>query len=250
MAKDILRNVRIFAGGCDLTGQSNKIELTAEYDEKDITNFASVDASLSVWKEVMAGDGSGKIGAAGQWEAGDTSKVDDDAFAALGGVGAWTIAPIDGNAGSLAYVAKVLRMNYQFGGAQGDVNMWAANASSSGPIARGASLHPPGTARTATGNGTAVQLGAISATQHLYANLHVLSVSGTSTPTVTVKIQSDDNSGMTSPTDRLTFTATTARSGESLSLIGAVTDDWWRVVYTISGSSPSFLFIASAGIAV
>jgi len=250
VAKDILRNVRIFTGGADLTGQSNKLELSVEYEDKDVTNFGSVDSSLGVWKEVLAGNASGKVSMAGQWEAGDTSKVDDDTWAALGGIGAFTVCPVDGNVGSLAYLGKLLRANYQFGGAEGDVNMWTVNGSTSGTVARGVSLHPPGTARTATGNGTAFQLGAVSATQHIYANLHVLSVSGTSTPTITVKLQSDDNSGFSSATDRLTFTTATARTDEYLSLAGAVTDDYWRVQWTITGSSPSFLFIVSAGIAV
>lgn len=250
MAKHILTNVRIFAGGCDLTSQSNKLELGVEYEDKDVTNFGSVDSSLTVWKEVLAGNASGKVSASGQWEAGDTSKVDDDMFAALGGVGAWTVCPVSGNAGEVAYVTQLMRASYQLGGAQGDVNMWQASGSSSGPIPRGVSLHPPGTARTATGSGTAVQAGAITSAQHMYANLHVLSVSGTGTPTITVKIQSDDNAGFSSATDRITFTAATARGGQSASLAGAVTDDYWRAQWTISGSSPSFLFLVSIGITV
>jgi hypothetical protein len=31
---------------------------------------------------------------------------------------------------------------------------------------------------------------------------------------------------------------------------GPITDDWFRVSYTISGTTPSFLFAVTAGIAV
>ncbi len=247
MAKDILRNVRIFSGGADLTGQSNKIALEVEYEEKDVTNFGSVDASLNVWKELLAGNASAKISATGQWEASDTSKVDDDAYAALGGTGAFSICPVSANAGEIAYVANMLRSHYQLGGAEGDVNMFELSGSTTGVVARGVSLHPPGTARTSTGSGTAVQSGAVVAGKRLYANLHVLSASGT-TPSLTVKVQSDDNSGFSSATDRITFTAATDRSSQVGSVAGAITDDYWRVNYTISGTSPSFLFVVTIGI--
>jgi hypothetical protein len=114
---------------------------------------------------------------------------------------------------------------------------------------RGVCAHPPGTARTATGNGTGVQIvGGVPAGQYLYAAIHVLSVSGTSTPTLTVKIQSDNGSGFPSATDIATFTAATARTGEVVRAAGAITDDWFRVSYTISGTTPSFLFLVTLGV--
>jgi hypothetical protein len=248
VSKGTLKNVRIFSGGADLTGQSNKIEIAAEIEEKDVTNFASVDANGEVWKEVTGGIASAKVSAAGQWEAGDTSKVDDDVWAALGGIGALTTFPVDANVGSVAWIVNAMRGNYQLLGAVGDVAPWSLSASSSWPAARGVSLHPPGTARTATGNGTGVQQGAITAGRYGYASLHVLSVAGTSTPTITVKIQSDDNSGFTTATDQITFTAATVIGGQIARVAGPITDDYWRAVWTISGSSPSFLFVVGFGI--
>lgn len=253
MTARTLRNVRIFAGGADLTGQSNKVELSAEVEEKDTTNFADVDANGDVWKSVIGGLGSAKLAAGGQWEAFDPSKVDDDAFAALGGVGAWTVyphesGPIGGAVGSIAWLVNAFRAQYQVGGAPGDVAPWAASASSTWPLARGKGLHPPGTARTAAGTGTAVQLPAVLATQSVYANLHVLSVAGTAAPTLTVKVQSAVDQAFTVPTDRLTFAAATARTGQALRLAGPITDTWWRVSWTVAGTTPSFLFAAACGI--
>ncbi len=112
---------------------------------------------------------------------------------------------------------------------------------------RGQVLHPPGTARTVTGSGLARQLGALSATRALYVGLHVLSAAGT-TPSVTVVVESDDAVGMASPTTRATFTAATAAGGQTVQIPGPVTDDWWRVRWTISGTTPSFLFVAAAGL--
>jgi hypothetical protein len=247
VSKGILKNVRIFSGGCDLTGQSNKVDLAAEVEEKDVTNFGSVDVNGEVWKEVIAGLGSAKVTGGGQWEAGDTSKVDDDTWAALGGIGAFTVCPVDANIGSLAWIVNAMRAHYQLFGGPGDVAPWALAMSSTWPMARGVSLHSPGTARTATGNATGVQQGAIPAGQSGYASLHVLSVAGT-TPSLTVKVQSDDNSGFTSPTDQITFTAATLRGGQIGRVAGPITDDWWRVTWTITGTTPSFLFVVGFGI--
>jgi hypothetical protein len=109
-------------------------------------------------------------------------------------------------------------------------------------------LHGP-TARTATGTGTSVQLGAVSSTQRLYVALHVFSVSGT-TPSLTVAIQSDNATGFPSASTVTTLTAATAIGSQITRVAGPITDDWFRVSYTISGTDPSFLFAVTAGIAV
>jgi len=243
MSKIVLTGVRLFAGGADLTSASNTVELSSEVEVKDVTNYGSAG-----WKEVLGGLASTEIKASGQWEAGDTSLVDDAAWAGLGVVDAWTIGPVGAAVGDLAYLAKSLQANYSLGGAVGDVAPWKADASGSWPLVRGSVAHPPGTARTATGAGTGVNLGAVAAGQRLYATMHVLSVSGT-TPSITAIVESDDNSGFTSATTRLTFAAATARGAQiDRSSGSAITDSWWRVSWTVAGTTPSFLFAAAFGI--
>ncbi len=174
--------------------------------------------------------------------------VDDASWAGLGGLGPWTVSPDGATVGGLAYLTWALRGSYTLGGEVGDVAPWSADAKGSWPLARGVIAHPPGTARTSTGDGTAVQLGAVPAGQRLYAALHVLSAAGT-TPSLTVTVQSDDASGMASPTTQLTFAAATGRGGQILRTTGgAITDTYYRASWTISGTSPSFLFLVSFGI--
>jgi hypothetical protein len=247
---EILKNVRIFSGGADLTGQSNKVELSPESEEKDVTTFGSTDANGDIWKEVIGGLKTAKVSAGGFWEAGDVSMVDDDAWAALGGSGAFTVFPrsLTGAVGAVAYTTNALRSNYQFLGSVGDVAPWQQSGTSNAPLVRGVGLHPPGTARTATGDGTATLHVAAATGQQVYAALHVLSISGTGTPTITVKIASDDNVNMTSATDRITFTAATARGAQWKALAGPITDTYYRASWTISGSSPSFLFVVALGV--
>jgi hypothetical protein len=246
----ILSNVRIFTGGCDLTGQSNKIELAAEVEERDVTNFGSVGSDGTVWKEVMCGIAAAQVAAGGQWEAGDTSKVDDDRWAALGGAGPWTIFPhsLTGAVGALAWTTQMLGAQYALLGGVGDVAPWTASGKSSAPLIRGIGLHPPGTARTATGDGTAVEHVAVADGQRLWAALHVLSAAG-DTPSLTVAIESDEDDDFDgSETTQITFDAATARSGQWRSAAGPITDTYYRATWTISGSDPSFLFVVALGV--
>lgn len=244
MPKTILTNVRCFAVAADLTTVSNKVELSAEVEAKDTTNYGSAG-----WKETIGGLGSAEISAAGQWEAGDPSKVDDASWSQLGGVGPWSISANNAAAvGDLAYFTSALRSDYKLGDAVGEVAPWTGTAKSAWPLVRGQFAHPPGTARTASGTGTSLNLGAVAAGKRLYAALHVLSVAGT-TPSITARVESDDDTGFASATTRLTFSAATAADGQILRTDGtAITDTWWRIAWTISGTTPSFLFAATLGI--
>lgn len=244
MSKTILTNVRCFAVAVDLTGNSNKIELSSEVEDKDATNYGS-----EGWKEVMGGLASAEISGEGQWEAGDPSKVDDGSWSQLGGVGPWSIsANNSATVGSLAYFTSALRSNYTLLDTVGEIAPWAGTAKSSWPLVRGQFAHPPGTARTATGTGTGLEVGAVPADARLYAALHVLSVSGT-TPSLTARVESSVDNTFASPTTRLTFAAATAVGGQALRTDGsAITDTWWRVAWTVTGTTPSFMFAATLGI--
>lgn len=244
MPKTILTSVRCFAVGADLTGNTNKVEISAEVESKDSTNYGS-----NGWGEVMGGLASAELSAEGQWEAGDPAKVDDASWSQLGGIGPWSVSANNSAAvGDLAYLVSALRSDYKLFDAVGEVAPWTGTAKSSWPVARGQFAHPPGTARTATGTGTGLELGAVAAGKRLYATLHVLSVAGT-TPSITARVESDDNSGFSSATTRLTFDAATAVGGQILRTDGtAITDTWWRMAWTISGTTPSFLFAGALGI--
>jgi len=244
MGKFILTNVRLFTGAADLTGASNKLEISAEVEDKETTNFGS-----GGWKEFRGGLAATEISAEGQWEAGDPSMVDNERWAALGGLGPWTAAPDGAAVGALAYVTNALSGMYKLGGEVGDVAPWTGEAKSSWPLVRGQIAHPPGTARTASGTGTGAQLGAVATGKQLYAALHVLSVAGTGTPTITVEIESDDASGFPSAVSRITFASATAAGGQIARAAGPITDTWFRPKWTISGTSPSFLFVVAFGIA-
>ncbi|MEU3563516.1 hypothetical protein [Kitasatospora sp. NPDC006786] len=242
MAAQVLTEVRLFTGGADLTGVSNKVELSAEVEEKDRTTYGG-----GGWKRVQGGLGTSKVTAEGFWEAGADDLVDDATWAQFGAIVPWTVAPHLATVGSLAYLTQALRTDYTLGGTVGDLAPWTAGGSGTGAMARGQIAHPPGTARSSSGAGTALQLGPVPDGRRLYATLHVLSAAGT-TPALTVRIESDDSAAFTDPTTRAVFTAATGLGGQALAVPAPVTDTWWRIAWTVAGTGPSFTFVAALGI--
>lgn len=161
-----------------------------------------------------------------------------------------SILPAGVTDGSLAYTFRAMSFNYSpIMASVGEIAMANIGGKArQGPVVRGTVLHPPSTARTTTGNGTGRQLGALSATQSMYVAVHVTAASGTS-PTLDLVLESDDNSGFSSATTRNTFTQITDTGWQWAAVAGAVTDDYWRITYTIGGTDPSFEFAVIAGIA-
>lgn len=247
MAIGPLYSVRLFVGGADITSRSNQCELTSDVEELDVTCFQAEDATNVGWKEVIAGLRSSAITASGFWEAGDDSKVDDNMWAGLGSVHPITVGPTGAAVGDLAWVMQGMRAHYQTFGAVGVAAPYSFSAAGTSALARGVILNAPSTTLTTTTSGTAVEYVAASSTQRLYANLHVLSVSGTG-PKMTVKVQSDVDGDFNSVTDQITFTEATAISSEYKSTAGAIADTFFRVSVTTAGTSPSFLAVVSIGI--
>jgi len=242
----VLTDCRIYFNGCDLTGNSNNVSVTTKVKDLQKTNFASLG-----YEELIGGVSSTEAKCDVMWQSGgDNSYPDDALFSALGSYSSsLTLVPTAGTVGSVTYLTQALESDYGVGGKHGELVMNTPSFTGTWPLVRGQILHPQGTARTSTGTGTACLLGAASASQRLYACLHVFSVAGTAAPTLTVKIQSDDNAGFTTPTDQFTFTAATGITGEAKYVAGAITDTYWRAAWTITGTNPSFLFAVSAGVA-
>lgn len=243
LTPQVLFDARIYYGSLDATGDSNHVEFAGTWEDLDRTTFGSNNA-----KERVNGLADAAVNLAGFYDVGDLTKPDDVLWANNGSFAQpLTLCPTSGAVGTLAYLTKTMQTDYKPTGEVGKLFGWTADMAGNQPIARGQMLHPQGTVRTVTGVGTGVQLGAVLATQRMYANLHVLSIAGTATPTITVTIQSDTTNAFSAPTTRISFAAATALSGQALNVLGAVTDTWWRAIFTISGTSPSFLFAVSAG---
>jgi hypothetical protein len=120
------------------------------------------------------------------------------------------------------------------------------------PLIRSQLLHKV-TAIASTANGTAYQHGAVAATQSVWSIVRLLAAPGGSgSNDLVITIQSDNAEGMSSPSTRLTHTTINQSSvalHETKEASGAVTDDWWRAVMTISGGgSRTFSLVIAMGI--
>ncbi|MET8147621.1 hypothetical protein ACIBSW_06810 [Actinoplanes sp. NPDC049668] len=248
---DVLINARIFGRGVNFSGQSNKVDFTVEADEADATVFEPDNPADAGWKARRATVLDFKAGFSGHWFAGDPSKVDDALWSGLGAVDVWTFVKGTGAVGDLAWSGQSLESKYSFLGDHGKLAPFDATLNGSGPLVRGRVAHPHTVVRSAAGTGDALVFAAgIPAGNHLWAALHVFSVGGTGTPALSVLVESDDNPAFTTPVQRLAFVpATAAQTGQLLRAAGPVTDMHYRVRWTVTGGTPSFLFAATLGVA-
>ena len=239
MAEHVLTGGLLLFHGVDLSNFASQVALDLSAEAKDSTCLGHTTRRRKGGLKDTA------LSAAGFFEA---AEPDATLFAAAGASDKIITVSHSQTIGNIAYFLKALLGEYEpFGGSVGDLAGFRLNAGcSDGDLIR-ATLMEFDT-ETASANGTGRQLGAVSASQSVYAALHILTVSGTS-PTLDLKIQSDDNASFTSATDRITFSQATAVGAQFGSLAGAITDDYWRAVWTIGGTDdPTFRFAVSVGI--
>ena len=243
MAVQYWQDMSILVDDLELACNAKSASLSTEVTPLDTTSLCS-----NGWTESIGGLKSGSVNIELMQDV-DADSVDATLFPLLGTAGVPKSVCTASADGSVAYLLKSIPLSYTpVSGAVGELaSATISGSSSTGPVVRGLLIHPSNVARTSSGTGTGRQIGAVAAGKKVYAALHVLAASGTS-PELDVVVQSDDNAGFTSPTTRLTFSTATGRTSELLSAAGAITDDYWRVSYTIAGTSPSFTFAVTCGV--
>ncbi len=242
MATQVLTNAKVWLDSYDLSGDLNAVAIELGVDQQEATTFGndtkitkpglkSVKASLAGLINLGAGFSeeflSSKIALADvPMSVGPTTGAEGEpGFSFLSGIAAFT--PVQGSVGDL-------------------LKFKLDAAATSAKLVRGTIVH--NAPRTATGNGTVFNIGAVAAGQFLYAVLHVPAISGG--PTITIKVQSAPTVGFAAPTDRITFTAVTVKGSQwAVPIAGAITDAFWRATWTFTGgASPSITFIVNVAI--
>lgn len=240
MATLVLTNGKLWFGGQDFSGDHNQINLDYAAEMLDRTVFG--DST----RRNHGGIKTVELSAGGLWDAAATSDPDPVYFANIAVANTPLTVAAEGAEGDIGFSFLANLAQYAPGAAVGELFAFEVTAGASGLLVRGTVMH--NNTRTGTLTGTVRQLGAVGATQKMYAALHVLTVSGT-TPTLTVGVQSDDNSGMTLPTTHFSFTQKTAIGSQwATPVSGPITDDYWRIIWTIGGTNPSFKFIVLVAI--
>lgn len=238
MAVLVLTSPSLYADELDLACFASQVTVDVQADELDATTFCS-----SGYKVPVAGLRSVTWAASGPADfataaASAKSAADEILAVDIGTLYTLSAVPAGGTVGNVGYFTQGrLFSRTIIDGAAGELATHAVTFMGGTQLVRGR-LEVDETI-TATGSSTGSQLGTVSSTQRIWAALHILTAGGT-TPSITVKVQSDDNSGFTSATDRITFTAATAKGAQFSSTVGAIADDYWRATWTVSGTSPSF----------
>jgi len=236
----IITDARIWFAQFDLSGTSNQVDLSVEADEQDSTNFDS-----NGWRARKAGPKDATHAVSGFM---DPATSDVALRDALGHSRIVTVAAAKA-AGSTAWLGRRMGVSLTPSAQVGSLSMLTGSLRNSTPegVVRGI-VAADRANRGTTGNGSVFEQGAVSATQKAWATLHIFSVAGGS-PTLDVTVASDDSSGFASPTTRLTFDQATGVGSQIKSVAGAITDDHWRVSWTLGGSDPVFGFAVAFGIA-
>lgn len=245
MALYVLTDCKLWLGEYDFSGDHNALALNYSSELEDVTTFGDDTRTRIGGLKTVAAELEGFVSVS------DGANDQDDVMFANVGISdkLMTIGPEAGVDGEIAYFFLSNEANYTPGAAVGEAMRFTVSAEASegaGGLVRGTIMH--NATRTATGNGTGRQLGAVSSTQKLYAGIHVPTASDGDTLDVTIESDAT-NSFSGSETIRGTFTQISAITSEWLTPIaGAITDTWWRVRYVIAGVSPSYEFITTIGI--
>jgi hypothetical protein len=243
MATFILSDVDVFTNGYEFSSQVNTVTVTAEAAPVDVTNFGA-----SGWASALGGIKTGMIEYGGFASHGSAEISSILGSSGVLGDGSTLVSVTPSNTeNEPAFTLNSVETSVtEVGGTIGEAAPITASFANGNAQAYGllaGRLIATNASRTATATSTGYQYGALSATQKMFSALHVVSASGTN-PTLDVVIQSDDNSGFSSATSRITHTQATGITSELLSVSGAVTDDYWRASWTIGGTNtPTFRFV-------
>lgn len=242
MSVQVLTNCRLLVDQFDISGRTNKLGLS--YGAKaepataflnDTENFLPGLKTLKAAHEVLFEQGVGL--------------VDEVLFQRIAvNAVVMTIGPTTLAESEAAYSGKVMGANLKPGFAVGGVPRASFDAEASDRLVRGL----VGANRTAgtSGTGPVLTLAGPTVTQSVYAALHVLAMSGTAGPTLAVTVKSAALVGFGSPSTRITIPTQSGLGAVWATPLGpgAITDGFWRIDYTITGTNPSFTFVVVLGI--
>lgn len=212
--------------GLDISGQANRAEFNSSVDELDSTAFSDL-CHRRVGGIVTSSFALTVLDEASTTDPWTTLK---DLQGAAEAYYAWIESNASMAEGDYGVMLRALQSNFTRGGSIGALRAHEVSGNGDGQLIV-CQVMQQDESLASSGNSTGFQFGALATGEVMWAQQYILSGTGT----ISGKLVSDDNSGFTSATDRLTFTATLAApDAEEQTLSTATTDDWWRYEYTIA----------------
>ena len=236
MSAAVLTDVTLLLGASDITSYTGSFDVGGEAAFKPARNFGA-----KGYEVLIPGVFTGTASLKGNADFASAAVSSTFNSSAAGTQQALSIMPT-GSAAAAGDTATLLRGRLVSGrmaaGAVGETSTFELTMTTDDAEVDGYVAAPLASRTTAGLTGTAINIVGPSASQKLYAALHITAASGTN---LAVKVQSDDNSGFTSPTDRITFTTVSATGWQWSSVAGNLaTETYWRAVATIATGTFSF----------
>lgn len=240
MASISLTDATTWIGGYDFTTNLNEISLNTSIDDLDSTTFGG-----GGYRARKGGLRTVESSLSGFWESATLDAPDPQIFTNIGTADRVVTMAYDDAETSTAYMFQAGKFSYDMFGEVGALTPFSVNMMGTNPVGlvRGQVTKAKANVSATGATGTGVNLGNVSASQYLYATLHVFSA-GT---TVTVVVQSDDNAGFTTPTTRITFGPITTAGGTwGVRLAGALAETHYR--FSVSAITGTFSVAGAIGI--
>lgn len=231
MAFDIVQDEKVFFGGYNMTSSVMSYSIEANREPQDDTTLGDGTRSNLLGLRATTASLEGHYDADPYDNALNAAfSLDDTPFSMA----------MTGTQGELAYFFNATLGDYSpISGSVGEIKGYSAGAVSRDKLIRGVWLLN-GAGLSATGDGTAYQVGAVAANQKLYIATHLYGFDDAGDG-ISIEIESDASDDFTgSETTQATIAPSTALTSVWTTVDGAITDTWYRPVYTISGSTPSF----------
>lgn len=240
MASLSLTDATTWIGGYDFTSNLNEISLNTSIDDLDSTTFGG-----GGYRARKGGLRTVEANMAGFWESATLDAPDPQVFTNIGTADRVVTMAYDDAETSTAYLFQAGKFSYDMFGEVGALTPFNVSMMGTNPVGliRGQVSKAKANVSATGVTGTGVNLGNVSASQYLYATLHVFSA-GT---TITVTVQSDDNAGFTTPTTRITFGPITTAGGTwGVRLAGALAETHYR--FNVTAITGTFSVAGAIGI--
>lgn len=238
MSSFVLKDAAVRYGGRDITGVLNTItmEYGAELQDSTPVNSAT--------RRRVPGLLDAKVNYNGFWDEG----FDESFFLRIGNATEEivSIAPNNPVIGARAFTMAAHQASYNKSGNVGDLAQVVLNLEGNSTLVRGKVA--VNTDIIANGNSGGILLDSVPAGGFVHVSVHVTAIDGTNTPTINFFLDSSATIGFGASTERIALDAMTAIGAQRDFLAGAITDEFWRLRWTISGTDPSFSAFAVIGI--
>lgn len=230
MARFHAKSAAVLVDEFDFSGLLSSVRIAVNNPTPKVTAFDDADETYVEGKPDFTIDHNGMFDTSG-------ADFDDEMFIdlAVPGRQVGVYGEGFGATGNLGYEGKTNALSNDRQGRVSEVLLLNVSWKGTEPIVTTQVLYR-NSALTSSETGSSIQVGALSATQEMTCVLRAIAAPGGSTPTIDVLLRSDDAEDMVGNTTRHTFSQLTDQGFEVAVIAGAITDTWWDIDVTESGT--------------